>query len=153
MADIRTTNIDTINSADSGYDIVIVCTGNEKQAEYWQQRLESVRGAAVRAGSVAAALRETARDANTGDQLEMHGRAALARALIVAAPVPDEVAAALCEGYEQLCDARDAQLMPWVRRFQPCDLYSKTDELGERAELVERYRELVERWLPAPLAW
>jgi len=66
--------------------------------------LESVRGAAVRAGSVAAALRETARDANTGDQLEMHGRAALARALIVAAPVPDEVAAALCEGYEQLCD-------------------------------------------------
>ena len=44
MADIRTTNIDTINSADSGYDIVIVCTGNEKQAEYWQQRLESVRG-------------------------------------------------------------------------------------------------------------
>ena len=55
--------------------------------------------------------------------------------------------------YEQLCDARDAELMPWVRRFQPCDLYSKTDELGERAELVERYRELVERWLPAPLAW
>ena len=51
MADIRTTNIDTINSADSGYDIVIVCTGNEKQAEYWQQRLESVRGVAVRGSS------------------------------------------------------------------------------------------------------
>lgn len=66
--------------------------------------LETVRGAAVRAGSVAAALREVARDANTTDQLEMHGRAALARALIEAAPVPEEIAAALTEGYEQLCE-------------------------------------------------
>ena len=58
MADIRTTNIDTINSADSGYDIVIVCTGNEKQAEYWQQRLESVRGVVLPASSTVLAVHE-----------------------------------------------------------------------------------------------
>lgn len=65
--------------------------------------LEGVRGAAVRAGSVAAALRECARGANTKDQLEMHGRAALARALIESAPVPAAVEAALRKGYAQLC--------------------------------------------------
>lgn len=66
--------------------------------------LEDVRGRAVRAGSVAAALRECARDANIEDQLEMYGRAALARALIVAAPVPEEVIEALHAGYAQLCE-------------------------------------------------
>ena len=35
------------------YWIVIVCTGNEKQAEYWQQRLESVRGVVLPASSTA----------------------------------------------------------------------------------------------------
>ena len=66
--------------------------------------LEDIRRAAIRAGSVSAALRECARGANVEDQLEMHGRAALARALIEAAPVPTEVEAALRAGYESLCD-------------------------------------------------
>jgi pyruvate, water dikinase len=66
--------------------------------------LDEVRGRCVRAGSLAAALRECARDANVDDHLEMFGRAALARELVCAAPVPAAIERALRDGYAALCD-------------------------------------------------
>lgn len=65
--------------------------------------LESVRDAAARTESLEEALRECGKGADTEDQLEMHGRAALARALVIAAPVPAAVSAALRSGYAKLC--------------------------------------------------
>ncbi len=58
MEAVRSSNIDLINQADTGYDVVIVCTGNEKQAEYWQQRLETVRGVVVPTGTTIVAVDE-----------------------------------------------------------------------------------------------
>eukprot|EP01043_Picozoa_sp_COSAG02_P106480 COSAG02_NODE_42483_length_384_cov_0.726316_1_plen_58_part_01 len=58
MEAVRSSNIDLINKADTGYDVVIVCTGNEKQAEYWQQRLETVRGVVVPTGTTIVAVDE-----------------------------------------------------------------------------------------------
>ncbi|CAM9329361.1 unnamed protein product, partial [Phaeothamnion confervicola] len=42
----------------SGFDVVIVCTGNAKQAAYWQARLESVRGSIVSSTAMVLAVHE-----------------------------------------------------------------------------------------------
>jgi len=42
-------------------------------------------------------------DADVSDHLEMHARAALARALVMGTPVPREVRDAIVEGYQNLC--------------------------------------------------
>ncbi|MCH2104584.1 MAG: inositol oxygenase [Planctomycetes bacterium] len=55
--------------------------------------------------------------------------------------------------YRELFNERDHALMPWVRRFQAFDLYSKLPDAPERDALLPVYRELLQRWLPAPLAW
>ena len=55
--------------------------------------------------------------------------------------------------YEELFDERDRALMPWVRRFQAFDLYSKRPDAPKREELLPRYQELFARWLPDPLDW
>ena len=55
--------------------------------------------------------------------------------------------------YRELFDERDRELMPWVRRFQAFDLYSKTPDAPERDALLPVYRELLERWLPDQLDW
>ena len=46
-AALKLANIDVMNVVESGYDVVIVCTNNEKQCDYWQQRLESVKGSVI----------------------------------------------------------------------------------------------------------
>lgn len=58
MEAVRSANIDVINKADTGYDVVIVCTGNVKQAEYWQQRLEAVKGVVIPASTTVVAVDE-----------------------------------------------------------------------------------------------
>lgn len=55
--------------------------------------------------------------------------------------------------YQELFDERDRELMPWVRRFQAFDLYSKAPDAPERGTLLPNYRELLERWLPDQLDW
>ncbi|CAN0133219.1 unnamed protein product, partial [Heterosigma akashiwo] len=42
-ADLRATNVDLMNEL-HGFDVVIVCTGNQTQASYWQTKLETGRG-------------------------------------------------------------------------------------------------------------
>ena len=55
--------------------------------------------------------------------------------------------------YQELFDDRDRELMPWVRRFQAFDLYSKRPDAPAREALFSTYRDLMERWLPDPLDW
>jgi len=77
--------------------------------------LGSVRLAAVQANTLADALRVTARNANTDDHLEMHGRAQLARELVCAAPIPGDVEQAIRQGYRQLCEEHDTEVDVAVR--------------------------------------
>jgi inositol oxygenase len=55
--------------------------------------------------------------------------------------------------YEFLTNDRDRELMEWVRRFNPYDLYSKSPTPPDREALEPYYRELVEEFFPEPLRW
>jgi inositol oxygenase len=55
--------------------------------------------------------------------------------------------------YEYLLDARDRRLLPAVRAFNPYDLYSKSEERPDWAELRPWYEELVADFLPPVLQW
>ena len=57
------------------------------------------------------------------------------------------------DAYSQLFDDQDRAMMPWVRRFQAYDLYSKSPDAPSRARLLDHYRGLLERWLPDVLDW
>ncbi|MEZ5974321.1 MAG: phosphoenolpyruvate synthase [Planctomycetota bacterium] len=65
--------------------------------------MSEVRRAALREGTLAAALRACSKGANASDHLEMHARTQLVRDLIVNTPVPGQVAQALEQGYAALC--------------------------------------------------
>jgi inositol oxygenase len=55
--------------------------------------------------------------------------------------------------YQDLMNARDRSLLPWVRTFSGFDLYSKGDAAPDVTALRPYYEELVEELLPGPLAW
>lgn len=55
--------------------------------------------------------------------------------------------------YAGLMSEYDRELMPWVRRFQAYDLYSKVADAPPREELLPQYQELVARCLPDTLNW
>jgi inositol oxygenase len=55
--------------------------------------------------------------------------------------------------YAQLMDASDAERLSWVRRFNPYDLYSKSDVAPDAAALRPYYEALVAEFLPPRLAW
>ena len=50
-------NIATMNSLE-GFDVVIVCCSSQKQANYWQKRLEDGRGSIMPATSIVLAVQE-----------------------------------------------------------------------------------------------
>jgi inositol oxygenase len=55
--------------------------------------------------------------------------------------------------YEWLMNEHDHALMPWVRRFNAYDLYSKSAARPDAAALRPYYEELAARFLPARLRW
>jgi inositol oxygenase len=55
--------------------------------------------------------------------------------------------------YTYLMNDRDRELMLWVKRFNPFDLYSKGHDQPDREALEPYYRELVEEFFPEPLRW
>jgi inositol oxygenase len=55
--------------------------------------------------------------------------------------------------YTHLMNERDRALLPWVRRFNPFDLYSKQPDAPDRARLRSDYEALVHEYFPDPLAW
>jgi inositol oxygenase len=55
--------------------------------------------------------------------------------------------------YAHLMDASDHEKLAWVRRFNPYDLYSKTDERPDWTALRPWYEELVAEFLPPVLDW
>jgi inositol oxygenase len=55
------------------------------------------------------------------------------------------------EAYGHLCDERDAAHLPWVRRFNPYDLYSKNPNPPVLADLKPYYEDLMAKYLPSSL--
>lgn len=55
--------------------------------------------------------------------------------------------------YAHLMNEFDRQMMPWVKRFQPFDLYSKGESAPDHRVLLPYYEALVEEFLPGQLRW
>ena len=57
------------------------------------------------------------------------------------------------EEYGHLLDEHDRQMLPWVRKFNAYDLYSKCPERPDWARLEPFYTALIDKYLPGPLRW
>jgi inositol oxygenase len=55
--------------------------------------------------------------------------------------------------YAHLTDARDREMLPWVQRFNPYDLYSKAAAKPNVQKLRPFYQELIDEYFPAELRW
>ena len=55
--------------------------------------------------------------------------------------------------YDHLCDARDRDLLKWVKAFNPYDLYTKSHEKPDVKKLRPFYEELIAEYFPAKLRW
>jgi len=55
--------------------------------------------------------------------------------------------------YGYLQDDTDRAMLPWVKKFNPYDLYSKSPEPPRLAELKPYYEDLLARYLPATLTF
>ena len=55
--------------------------------------------------------------------------------------------------YQHLMNARDRELMDWVRKFNPYDLYSKGHQRPDVAALTPYYQDLIQEFFPDRLAW
>jgi inositol oxygenase len=57
------------------------------------------------------------------------------------------------EQYSHLLDEHDRAMLPWVRKFNPYDLYSKSPRRPDWNELAPYYTALIDKYLPGPLRW
>ena len=55
--------------------------------------------------------------------------------------------------YDYLCDARDREMLGWVQKFNPYDLYSKCPVKPNWSELKPYYDQLFAKYLPAKIAF
>ena len=55
--------------------------------------------------------------------------------------------------YHPLMDSRDREMLPWVQKFNPYDLYSKSAEKPDVDQLKPYYQELIAEFFPAELHW
>jgi inositol oxygenase len=55
--------------------------------------------------------------------------------------------------YDWLCDEHDRAMLPWVKAFNPYDLYSKSPQPPDWQQLRPYYADLIHRFLPAQLAF
>jgi inositol oxygenase len=53
--------------------------------------------------------------------------------------------------YDYLCNADDRRLLPWVQKFNPYDLYSKSESPPDLAALKPYYEDLLAKYLPSTL--
>lgn len=55
--------------------------------------------------------------------------------------------------YDWLCDERDREMLPWVRKFNPYDLYSKSPVAPDWKAHRPYYEDLAAKFLPGKLAF
>lgn len=55
-------------------------------------------------------------------------------------------------GYTYFCDSSDEDKLAWVRKFNECDLYSKSDSLKpDPVALRPYYESLIQKYFPSPV--
>ena len=57
------------------------------------------------------------------------------------------------EEYGHLLNDQDRQMLLWVRKFNPYDLYSKSPERPDWNDLAPYYTALIDQYLPGKLRW
>ncbi|MCA9073518.1 MAG: inositol oxygenase [Planctomycetaceae bacterium] len=55
--------------------------------------------------------------------------------------------------YEHLMNDHDQKMFKWVRRFNPYDLYTKSEAQPDMDRLLPWYQKLVDKFFPNELAW
>jgi len=55
--------------------------------------------------------------------------------------------------YQHLLDAHDREMLEWVRRFNPYDLYSKSDSRPQLEDLKPFYDDLIKEFFPNKIRW
>lgn len=55
--------------------------------------------------------------------------------------------------YEYLMNEQDREMMPWVKKFNPYDLYTKADVQPDVEALKPLYQEMIAKYFPAKLRW
>ena len=55
--------------------------------------------------------------------------------------------------YVHLTDEQDRAMLPWVRKFNPYDLYSKAAAKPDKETLRPFYQDLIDEYLPGELRW
>lgn len=50
-------------------------------------------------------------------------------------------------------DEKDREMLSWVKKFNPYDLYSKTPERPDVDNVRPYYQELINKYLPKKLQW
>ncbi len=55
--------------------------------------------------------------------------------------------------YEYLMDEKDRAMLPWVKEFNPYDLYSKSDGAPDVKALKPQYMELIGKYFPSKINW
>ncbi len=55
--------------------------------------------------------------------------------------------------YEYFMDDRDRAMLPWVKQFNPYDLYSKADDRPDVEGLKPFYMDLIAEYFPKPIRW
>jgi inositol oxygenase len=55
--------------------------------------------------------------------------------------------------YDHLMNDQDRAMLPWVKRFNPYDLYSKATEKPNQEKVQPFYQELIAEYFPDELAW
>lgn len=56
-------------------------------------------------------------------------------------------------GYTYLSNAQDRDMLPWVQKFQKCDLYSKVDKIEDFNALKPYYQGLIDKYVPGLVKW
>ena len=80
-----------------------------------EDHLAGLKAEAARAGNLKEALEILLRDVPAGNHLDMHERAMLARAFVVASPLPEPIRQGLAEGYRSLCEEYGQEVDAAVR--------------------------------------
>lgn len=55
--------------------------------------------------------------------------------------------------YQHLMNAHDREMFEWVRKFNPYDLYTKSEERPDVERLRPYYQGLIDKYFPAEIAW
>jgi len=56
-------------------------------------------------------------------------------------------------GYMHLCNDKDLECLKWVKEFQKCDLYSKSQQCPKLSDVVEYYKPIIQKFFPLPVRW